>query len=92
MSTDAFTSESKPRSWKNNFVGEANGIASAAGTLCSDAAMKKKFCGLKKFTIIGKGVSETDFKATGAGVQVYTSEQAMLGGIVTDRIKSVIDP
>jgi len=92
MTTTEHDSESKPRSWKNNFVGEANGIASAAGALCTSASMKKKFCGLKKFTIIGKGVSETDFKATSAGVQVFTSEQAQLGSIVTDRIKSVIDP
>ena len=46
---------------------------------------------MKRVTIVGKGVSETDFKSSSAGVQIFTSEQSQLGDIVTDRIKSLID-
>lgn len=94
MKTNAHDDEAKPRYWRNNFVADIKGTQEAAESLCKDKDWKKKFCSLKKVTVIGRGVSETDFAYDAAkGAQIYTSEQMCSGGsLIADRLKSALDP
>lgn len=93
MKTNAHDDEAKPRYWRDNFVTDIKGAREAAETLCKDKDWKKKFCSLKKVTVIGRGASETDFKYDPAkGAEIYTSEQMCSGGsLITDRMKSALD-